>query len=464
MARLFRKRPQTPTALTWFGILRLGLVQTSLAAIIVLMTSTINRVLIVEIGLPAFVPGLLVAGHYAVQILRPAWGYGSDRGGRRTPWIITGMGMLAIGGIGAAFATNVVASHLTLGLLIAVISFLLLGIGAGAAGTSVLAMLATNVSTQRRPAAATIVWVMMILGFAITAPVAGHFLDPFSQARLLGVTASVALIAFLLATCAIYGLESSLLPVGVTAGQAQESGNFSHALRGVWQDPAARRLTIFIFVSMLAYSAQELVLEPFAGVVFALTPGGSTKLSGVQHGGVLVGMLCVGGLTTLVRGSRFNHPRAWTIGGCVASSVALAAIAIGGLSGPAFPLRSAVFVLGLSNGVFAVSAIAMMMTLAGGRGGAGAGTRMGVWGAAQAIAFALGGFASTLGVTVARRLIEAPAAAYGAVFLGEALLFLVATALAVRVTHTETSQSNTLRNGILGKPKPFRLALERQRL
>ncbi len=71
--------------LSWIGILRLGLVQTALGAIVVLTTSTINRVMVVELALPAAVPGALVGLHYALQILRPRWGHGSDvnGGGRR---------------------------------------------------------------------------------------------------------------------------------------------------------------------------------------------------------------------------------------------------------------------------------------------------------------------------------------------------------------------------------------------
>ncbi|TXM92357.1 BCD family MFS transporter, partial [Methylobacterium sp. WL122] len=68
---------------SWMQIVRLGLVQTALGAVVVLMTSTINRVMVVELALPAIVPGALVALHYAVQVLRPRWGYGSDFGGRR---------------------------------------------------------------------------------------------------------------------------------------------------------------------------------------------------------------------------------------------------------------------------------------------------------------------------------------------------------------------------------------------
>ena len=65
-----------PASLGWLGIIRLGLVQTALGAIVVLTTSALNRVMVVEIGLPALVPGLLVTLHYAVQVLRPRWGHG----------------------------------------------------------------------------------------------------------------------------------------------------------------------------------------------------------------------------------------------------------------------------------------------------------------------------------------------------------------------------------------------------
>src|SRR5271157_202857 len=157
----------TPSPFGWLSIIRLGLVQTMLGAIIVLMTSTINRVMVVELALPALVPGLLVASHYAIQILRPAWGYGSDVGGRRTPWIVGGMATLALGGVGAALGTALAATSSALGLALAAAAFLLVGVGAGAAGTSVLAMLASRVAPNRRAAAATTVWVMMIFGFAI---------------------------------------------------------------------------------------------------------------------------------------------------------------------------------------------------------------------------------------------------------------------------------------------------------
>jgi BCD family chlorophyll transporter-like MFS transporter len=430
-----------PAPLGWPNIVRLGLVQTALGAIVVLMTSTINRVMVVELALPAMVPGLLVASHYGVQILRPAWGYGSDVGGRRTPWIIGGMAVLALGGVGAALGTALAATSSILGLVLAAVAFLFVGVGAGAAGTSVLAMLASRVAPNRRAAAATTVWVMMIFGFAITAPLAGHFLDPFSNARLIAVTATVSGMAFLLACVAVWGLEA-----GANAQSRQTSTHakpsFRDAFLQVWSEPSARQFTVFIFVSMLAYSAQELLVEPFAGLVFRMTPGVTTKLAGVQHMGVLIGMICVAVAASAIGGRTLGSLRMWTIAGCLASAVSLAVIAASGLLGwDPLALRASVFALGLSNGMFAVAAIGSMMGLAGSGAGSREGTRMGLWGAAQAVAFGLGGLFATVLIDIARTFEVSPVRAYALVFIVEALAFVVSAILANRIPQGAPQES-----------------------
>ena len=415
--------------LTWVAIVRLGFVQTALGAVVVMTTSTLNRIMVVELALPALLPGALVGFHYAIQMLRPRLGYGSDTGARRTPWIVGGILVLALGGILAAIATATMAENLVLGLALGFAAFGMIGLGVGAAGTSLLALLAKRVEPTRRAAAATIVWMMMIAGFAVTAGTAARFLDPYTPERLVAVTASVSLIAFLMALLAVWGVEGRSAAARET--RPAQKTDFKEALAQIWAEPQARRFTIFVFVSMLAYSAQDLILEPFAGTVFGYTPGQSTGLAGLQHGGVFAGMLLVAVLGSGKR--RIGSLRGWTIGGCLASFAALGALALGGLAGAGFPLQVCVFVLGVANGAFAVAAIGSMMELAGqGRSGR-EGTRMGLWGAAQAIAFGIGGFAGALASDIARGLIADPAYAYGAVFAGEALLFLLAARLAATI-------------------------------
>ncbi|MFN3287689.1 MAG: PucC family protein, partial [Sphingomonadaceae bacterium] len=148
--------------LGWAGIVRLGLVQSALGAIVMLATSLLNRVMVVEYALAAVIPGALVAWHYVVQLSRPRFGHGSDRGTRRTPWIILGMGLLAMGALLAVDATLLSDRRPVLAILMATIGYAMIGAGVGAAGTSLLALLATRTAPERRSAAAAIAWIMMV--------------------------------------------------------------------------------------------------------------------------------------------------------------------------------------------------------------------------------------------------------------------------------------------------------------
>jgi BCD family chlorophyll transporter-like MFS transporter len=187
---------------------------------------------------------------------------------------------------------------------------------------------------------------------------------------------------------------------------------------------------------MLAYGAQELLVEPFAGLVFGMSPGSTTKLAGLQHGGVFVGMVGVAILASAIGGRTLGSLRMWTIGGCASSALSLSVIAaVGFLSLGPDAFRTAVFALGVSNGAFAVAAIGSMMGLAATGAGSREGTRMGLWGAAQALAFGLGGVAATLSVDLARAFAATPLVAYASVFALESTLFIAAAVLASRIGH-----------------------------
>jgi len=424
--------------LGWLGILRLGLVQTALGAIVVLTTAALNRVMVVEHALPATLPGVLVALHYAVQMLRPRLGHGSDQGGRRTPWIIGGMAVLGLGGVLAAVATAWMGTALVPGIALAVLAFLLVGVGVGAAGTSLLVLLAARVAPARRPAAASLVWIMMIAGFVVTTAISGRLLDPYSGPRLVAVAAGVSVLAFLLAALAVAGIEGP----GAARREAEAGSKapFMVALKQVWAEPEARQFTIFVFVSMLAYSAQDLILEPFAGTVFGMTLGETTRLSSLQHGGVLAGMIVIAIVGSL-SGGRVAVLRAWTVGGCLAAAALLATLAAAGMAGIGFPIREAFFALGVANGAFAAAAIASMMQLVSrGRDGR-EGVRMGMFGAAQAIAFGAGGLAGTVVLDLGRLVTGSAGGGYVTVFVADGLLFLASALLATRIGRPATEKS-----------------------
>ena len=419
----------TRSYLTWPGILRLGLVQIALAAIVSLTTSTMNRVMTVEMAMPAILPGLLVALYYGMQFLRPRFGHSADQGGRRTPWIIGGVITLAIGAICAALSVGLMATSPTYGIAAAIPSFILIGLGIGAGGTNLLALLAARVNPAHEGAAGSAIWIMMIFGLVVTAITAGALLDPYSPARLVLVTAGVSAAALILALIGIAGQERDLPTTPARAKQP-----FRAALREIWADPRARTFTLFVLASMTAYNLQDLILEPFAGHVFGMTVGQSTALSGQHHAGALIGMLLVLASGTVVARFLAVPLRVWIVGGCLLSGASLAALAYGAQHAPDWPLGLNIFALGLANGAFAVAAIGAMLGLSREGTDAREGARMGVFGAAQAFGFGIGSFGGTVLADTARYLLQSDATGYAAVFACESALFLLAAMLALRVT------------------------------
>lgn len=437
----------TVSSLGWWGIVRLGMVQSAIGATAVLMTVIFNRVMVVEMALPASLPAALVAWHYGLQLSRPRWGHGSDRGQNRTKWIICGICMLALGAVLAANATILLPTHILVGLSLGIIAYAMIGAGIAASGTSLLALLATSVTPARRPAAAAIAWSMMILGIVLTAAIGGKLLDPYSPQRLVLVASGIALIAVVVTLLAIRGVEASHAAATPTAAvKAAPDSSFLAALRQLWHEKLARDFTIFVFVSMLAYSTQELILEPYAGLVFGYSLGRSTQLAGFQHGGVLLGMILIGALGSLLRSEKTNLMGFGVRVGCAASALALAGLAAAGFMPELWPLAPTVFVLGLANGIFAVSALGLMMSFAGAGRPAREGVRMGVWGAAQAAAFGIGGCVGASALDLMRHLLSHLPSAFASVFALQAACFLAAAVIALRLGRAPGHDKSNLPN------------------
>jgi BCD family chlorophyll transporter-like MFS transporter len=342
------------------------------------------------------------------------------------------MCILSLGILTAVDATVLIGSGGALPYVLAIVGFTLIGVGVGMAGTALLALLASRVASERKPAAAAISWTMMVAGIVIAAAVSGSLLDPFSGPRLAIVASGVILAAFCLAMLALHNLEAGSQAVAVPA--ANNVQDFRGALRAIWAEAEARRFTWFVFVSMVAYSTQDLILEPFAGLMFGFSPGESTQLAGLQHSGILVGMLIAGLGGTLLARRHGPNVRLWILLGCFGSALMLAGLSMAALVGPVWPLKANVFALGLANGIFAVAAVGAMLGLASDGHGGAEGARMGVWGAAQAIAFGTGGLAGAMAVDALRSMAGQDDLAFATVFAAEALLFIAAALVAVGTT------------------------------
>jgi BCD family chlorophyll transporter-like MFS transporter len=429
--------------MNWFSIFRLGLVQLCIGSSVVIPLSTLNRLMKVELALPATVAGFLIALHYAVQLTRVNWGYLSDKTQNRSQWIIFGMLILGIGGVLASASIPLIESNFAYGIMLALFSYTLIGFGVGAAGTPLLALLASYSSKSQKGFAASITFLMMILGLAITGITAGIILDPYSHQKLIKITASLAIITNILSYLSLKNLEKSLQNNAGSHTPKAINYNvpFLVGIKKVWMEREARLFTIFIFISMGAFSMQDPILEPFAGEVFSFAVGESTKLDGFHKIGTLIGIvliiLCLSKFTigfgsfSIVKNERLGSEKFWLITGCLFSALSLFIISLLGLAyrDPGI-LNSVVFLFGISNGVFTAGILGTMLHLASrDSGDNNTGTRMGIWGAAQAYATMIAVFFSTVLVDILGLMMNSLPSVYGIVFLTAASFFIAAAFL-----------------------------------
>jgi BCD family chlorophyll transporter-like MFS transporter len=405
---------------------------------VVLTTSTLNRVMVVELALAAMLPGALVTAAPRDAAVAPAHGL---RLGRRAaaarPWIV--------GGMAACWRSAACRRGRLRPRLMSVATSCtrdrrsdMVAYFADRRRRERLRHLAVGADGQARARPPAVrrrrddgVDDDDLRASSMTAgTVAGQLPRPvLVLAPLRGRWRPSPTAAFLVTVVAMWGLEGGPAgdqEVAAKSGAARVPGRRCGRC-GAEAD--ARTLHgIFVFVSMLAYSAQDLILEPFGGLALWLDPGGVHEaLRRRSTVACSWGWCAVAVVTSLLRRApRSRASRAGSSAGCLGSGAAMLGLTVAGQcieATRAGPFEANVFLLGVANGVFSYRGHRRsMMTLASHGRGEREGTRMGLWGAAQAIAFGAGGFLGTVLVDFGHRGRRCrPRSAYGLVFALEAL-------------------------------------------
>lgn len=373
-------------------LLRLALFQVSVGMAAVLLTATLNRVMIVELGIAASLVAVMVALPLVFAPLRALIGHRSDHhrsmlGWRRVPYIWFGS-LLQFGGLAIMpFALLVMSGDTTgpvwIGEAAAALAFLLVGAGMHMTQTAGLA-LATDLAPEAdRPRVVALLYVMLLGGMMLAAMVIGWLLIDFSPVRLIQVIQGAAAVTMALNVMALWKQEAR------TPNRTREAAApaFLVSWRALTADAATRRLLVAVAFGAAAFGMQDVLLEPYGGEVLGMGVGETTLLTALWAAGTLAGFgLAARGL------ARDGDPYRLAAYGAMLGIFAFAAVI---LSAPirSTPLLGAgVAMIGLGGGLFGVGTMTASMALARSHD---AGLALGAWGAVQAsaagVAIALGG-------------------------------------------------------------------------
>jgi BCD family chlorophyll transporter-like MFS transporter len=378
-------------------LLRLSLFQVSVGMALVLLVGTLNRVMIVELGVPASLVGVMIALPLVFAPFRALIGFRSDNhtsalGWRRAPFIFRGS-MVQFGGLAIMpFALLVLSGGGDagrvpgwVGCAAAGLAFLLTGAGLHTTQTVGLA-LATDLAPQEsQPNVVGLMYVMLLLGMIVSALLFGTFLADFTPFRLVQVIQGTALATVVLNTIALWKQEGRDRARMIAARAARPSFADSWA-RFMQGSQAMRRLAV-IGLGTMAFSMEDVLLEPYGGQVLHLTVGQTTRLTATLALGGLFGFWLASRI--LSRGADpFRMARAGAIAGVAAFCCVILAAPCHSLGLFAF----GTLLIGFGAGLFGHGTLTATMQLAPRNQ---SGLALGAWGAVQAtaagLAIAMGG-------------------------------------------------------------------------
>ncbi len=361
-------------------LLRLALFQVSVGMATVLLSGTLNRVMIVELGVAAWLVALMIAVPLLIAPFRALIGHKSDThrsvlGWRRVPFIWFGT-LMQFGGLAIMPFALILMSRpdvYAAGVGASMLAFLLTGAGLHTTQTAGLALATDLAPADKRPRAVALLYVMLLVGMMMAALAIGSLLHDFSPTRLAQVIQGAAVITFIFNLVALWKQEARHRP-------ALREETPQVPFRQVWcefiERPNAARLMVAVGLGAAAFAMQDALLEPYGGEILGLSVGATTGLTGGWALGALLGFTLAG----RAMGRRADPLRMAGYGAAAGICAFLMVLFAAPFEAPAMLALGAV-AIGLGIGLFSVGTLVATMALAE---AGGAGLTLGVWGAVQA--------------------------------------------------------------------------------
>jgi BCD family chlorophyll transporter-like MFS transporter len=374
-------------------LMRLSLFQVSVGMAMVLLIGTLNRVLIVELGVPAWLVSLMVGLPLVFAPFRAFIGFRSDNhrsvlGWRRVPYIWMGT-LLQFGGLAIMpFALLILSGDthgpLWIGQFASALAFLLVGAGLQTTQTAGLALATDLAPEEVRPQVIATMYVMLLVGMVAAGLAFGRLLANFSEIRLIQVVQGAAMMTMALNLAALWKQEArGSAPTAVIESRA----TFKDSWREFTRHARAVRFLVAVGLGTAAFNMQDIVLEPYGGQILHLPVAATTALTAMLAGGMLAAFSIAARF--LGHGADAYRIAAY---GAVIGLFAFAAVIFAAPLESALLFRIGVLMIGFGGGFFLVGTLAAAMARE--RNGE-SGLALGAWGAVQAtsagLAIALGG-------------------------------------------------------------------------
>jgi len=416
-------------------LIRLSLFQVSVGLVTALLVGTLNRVLIVELGVAAWLVAAMVALPVLVAPFRAFVGFRSDihrsfLGLKRLPYLWVGT-LLAFGGLAILPFSLILLSGdthwpLWIGPLSTALAFFMIGLGAQTVQTAGLALATDLAAPESRGRMVALMYAMLLLGMLVSGACLSVLLEPFSKFRLIQVVQGAAFVVMALNLLAMWKQEPRR-PEETRPDRRRP--DFREAWGAFIRIRGHSRFLVAVFAATAAFSMQDIILEPYGAEVLGLSVASTSFLTVLMAFGALGAFA----LSILLHARRLN-PHLITTLGLLSGLAAFSLVMLAEPLQSAFAFRMGTVLIGFGAGMVSIGTLLCAMNL---EDGGFTGMALGAWGAVQAtsmgVAIALGGLLRDVVGSYAMAggmgtVLQSPATGYAVVYQIELVLLFISLA------------------------------------
>lgn len=406
--------------------LQLALIHTAVAMTLVPINSTLNRVMIFDLGISKTLFTLLAIFPYLLSPIQVAIGSFSDRhpvfGYRRSPYILAGLVLCVLGVAVSPQVALLISQNFTLGVVVGLLAFGLWGMGYNLSAVSYLSLASELSGESGRGKTVATMFTLMVIGLIATGISLSRMVPTFD---LLALERAFLIVAASALTLGLLGLIKLEPPFSHSSQPAKaDTYTVKEMAAAITENPVAKIFFVYLLLLLAAILSQDVLLEPFGAQAFGMSVEQTSRIVSITNTFTLLAFIIAGVLDGRVKKKYVAQT------GNLAALIGFVVIVVSGLMTSTSAFYLGITLLGFGTGISTISNLSLMFDLTVPEK---VGLYIGAWGFSNGLSRLVGLLMAGVIADLATRLTGNALNGYLVVFSIEALMLLVAAVMLYRI-------------------------------
>ncbi len=406
--------------------LQLALIHTAVAITLVPINSTLNRVMIYDLGISKTLFTVLAIFPYLLAPIQVAIGSFSDRypiaGYRRTPYILVGLILCVLGMAVSPQIAVLFSQNFTLGVVVGILAFGMWGMGYNLSAVSYLSLASELSGEKGRGKTLATMFTLMVIGLIVTGISLSGMVKTYEPELLQRAFIIVAASALTLGLVGLFKLEPH---ISLSAPHAKaETHTVKQMVAAITENPVAKIFFVYLLLLLAAILSQDVLLEPFGAQAFGMTLEQTSRIVSISSGFTLIAFIVAG----LIEGRVKKKYVAQS--GNLGALIGFIIIVVSGLTGSLTVFYVGITLLGFGTGISTIANLSLMFDLTVPEK---VGLYIGAWGFSNGLSRLVGLLMAGVIADLATRITGDSLHGYLVVFGLEALMLLIAAVMLYRI-------------------------------